>query len=240
MSKPRLIVETEITQYGRRKPTTLRLDLAACREAMAELARAERMLLAAAAAADEPAEEASADAAGDEPVPDIRGSLCWCGHVARVHNTAGQSGGRGFCAECEPGRCGRYEPARREPRGLEPAAGPAPHHAGPGEARCEAYDDDNGEGWLCTAQAGHGGPVHLAYGQDGTVARRWPCGQDPYDPETMPQGYCTACGGNAGHFTGYDGPRHYRGEGTVASPVELVDAGHEPVLAWRYPEPAAR
>jgi hypothetical protein len=149
MTSPRLIIETEITQHGRRRPTTLRLDLETCRQAMAELARAERMLLAAAAAAGEPAAEPASGSGGDEPDP------------------------------------------------ADPADGPAPRHAGPGEARCEAYDDDEGEGWLCTAQAGHGGPVHVAYGEDGTVARRWPAvtaagpkGQDPYDPRAMPDCRC--------------------------------------------------
>jgi hypothetical protein len=58
------------------------------------------------------------------------------------------------------------------------------------------------------------------------------------DLRAGPRGYCTTCGGNAGHFIGYDGPRHYRGEGTAASPVELFtpDDGHEPAVAWRYPD----
>jgi hypothetical protein len=49
-----------------------------------------------------------------------------------------------------------------------------------------------------------------------------------------PQPFCSACGATVGVFHGH-GPdwRHYRGEGTVASPVELFDAGHAPVVAWR-------
>jgi hypothetical protein len=49
-----------------------------------------------------------------------------------------------------------------------------------------------------------------------------------------PQPYCSACGATVGIFHGH-GPdwRHYRGEGTVASPVELFDAGHEAEVAWR-------
>jgi hypothetical protein len=49
-----------------------------------------------------------------------------------------------------------------------------------------------------------------------------------------PQPFCAACGATVGIFHGH-GPdwRHYRGEGTVASPVELLDAGHAPVVAWR-------
>lgn len=53
-----------------------------------------------------------------------------------------------------------------------------------------------------------------------------------YDDD--PQPYCSACGANAGIFIGHgDAWLHYTGEGTVASPVELYDAGHEPVIAWR-------
>jgi hypothetical protein len=44
----------EVTQRGRRKPTSLTLDLAGVRAAIAELQRAERVLLAAQAAADAP------------------------------------------------------------------------------------------------------------------------------------------------------------------------------------------
>ena len=46
--------------------------------------------------------------------------------------------------------------------------------------------------------------------------------------------YCTACGGPVGIFMGHgDAWLHYAGEGTVASPVELRDAGHAPAVAWR-------
>jgi hypothetical protein len=46
--------------------------------------------------------------------------------------------------------------------------------------------------------------------------------------------YCTVCSGSVGIFHGHgDGWHHYRGEGTAASPVELFDAGHVPVVAWR-------
>jgi hypothetical protein len=46
--------------------------------------------------------------------------------------------------------------------------------------------------------------------------------------------YCWACAGSIGIFIGHgDGWHHYRGNGTVESPVELYDADHEPVLAWR-------
>lgn len=46
--------------------------------------------------------------------------------------------------------------------------------------------------------------------------------------------YCATCGATIGIFQGHgDAWRHYRGEGTAASPVGLFDAGHEPVIAWR-------
>ncbi len=52
------------------------------------------------------------------------------------------------------------------------------------------------------------------------------------DDEAEP--YCRECGAEVGVFLGHgDGWHHYRGEGTAASPVELYDAGHEVVLAWR-------
>jgi hypothetical protein len=49
-----------------------------------------------------------------------------------------------------------------------------------------------------------------------------------------PEPYCSACGAKAGIFIAHgDAWLHYAGEGTVASPVELFDAGHAPVIAWR-------
>ena len=49
-----------------------------------------------------------------------------------------------------------------------------------------------------------------------------------------PEPYCSACGASIGIFLNHGQDwHHYRGEGTVASPVELYDAGHEPAVAWR-------
>ena len=46
--------------------------------------------------------------------------------------------------------------------------------------------------------------------------------------------YCGTCGATVGIFIGHgDAWRHYRGEGTPDSPVELFDAGHAPEVAWR-------
>lgn len=64
-----------------------------------------------------------------------------------------------------------------------PDAEPHPvHHwdQASGEQPCHDQHEDsagNGTGteiWLCTAQAGHGGPDHIAYGTYGEELRRWP------------------------------------------------------------------
>ena len=57
---------------------------------------------------------------------------------------------------------------------------------------------------------------------------------DDEDQDDDLEPYCSACGASIGVFIGCGSAYlHYRGEGTVASPVELFDAGHEPVIAWR-------
>lgn len=48
--------------------------------------------------------------------------------------------------------------------------------------------------------------------------------QGDEDDETFA---CSACGATISIFLGLTGWRHYRGNGTAASPVELYDAGHE-------------
>jgi len=59
-------------------------------------------------------------------------------------------------------------------------------------------------------------------------------GDDEDQADDHPEPYCQACGAAAGIFIGHgDAWLHYTGEGTAASPVELFDAGHEPVIAWR-------
>jgi hypothetical protein len=44
--------------------------------------------------------------------------------------------------------------------------------------------------------------------------------------------YCTTCGEWVHIFHGYESWRHFTGEGTATSPVELYEAGHEAVVAW--------
>ena len=51
------------------------------------------------------------------------------------------------------------------------------------------------------------------------------------DDEDDAEPYCLTCGQWVHMFHGYEGWRHFRGEGIAASPVELYDAGHEAVLA---------
>jgi hypothetical protein len=59
---------------------------------------------------------------------------------------------------------------------------------------------------------------------------------DDLDEDDEPQAYCTACGKDIGLFIGHEGWHHFRGEGTAASPVELYDAAHAPVVGWRWPD----
>jgi hypothetical protein len=57
--------------------------------------------------------------------------------------------------------------------------------------------------------------------------------QGDEDDEDDLEPYCYTCGATIGIFLGH-GPAwlHYTGQGTAASPVELYDAGHAPVVAW--------
>ena len=54
------------------------------------------------------------------------------------------------------------------------------------------------------------------------------------DQDNDEEPYCGTCGAAVGIFHGRgDAWLHYTGQGTAADPVELFDAGHEPVIAWR-------
>jgi hypothetical protein len=55
------------------------------------------------------------------------------------------------------------------------------------------------------------------------------------DEEDDAEPYCLTCGEWVHMFHGVEGWRHFRGEGTAASPVVLYDAGHEPAVAWTIP-----
>jgi hypothetical protein len=47
-----------------------------------------------------------------------------------------------------------------------------PHHAGVGEAMCEG--EVGGDGYICSSQADHDGPDHVAYGIWSEECHRWP------------------------------------------------------------------
>jgi hypothetical protein len=55
------------------------------------------------------------------------------------------------------------------------------------------------------------------------------------DDENAAEPYCLTCGQWVHMFHGVEGWRRFRGEGTAASPVELYDAGHEPLVGWTVP-----
>jgi hypothetical protein len=53
-------------------------------------------------------------------------------------------------------------------------------------------------------------------------------------PDDDQEAYCVTCDAKVGIFYAHgDAWLHYTGEGTVASPVDLYDAEHEPVVAFR-------
>jgi hypothetical protein len=57
---------------------------------------------------------------------------------------------------------------------------------------------------------------------------------ESYEDEDDLEPCCSRCRASIGIFIGHgDGWHHYRGSGTVETPNELYDAGHEPVVAWR-------
>jgi hypothetical protein len=62
-----------------------------------------------------------------------------------------------------------------------------------------------------------------------------PCDADP-DPDAGEDAEpcCAECGADIGIFLrfGLDW-RHYRGNGTTAGRIEVFDAGHVPIVAWR-------
>lgn len=70
----------------------------------------------------------------------------------------------GPCAECEPGK----------------ASNPPRHTLAPGDRACTGPGwKDSASGFVCTAQDGHDGPDHVAYGSRGVEYRRWPVTATP-------------------------------------------------------------
>lgn len=72
-------------------------------------------------------------------------------------------------------------------------------------------------------------------GHEGAAVHGLSCGcPDCDNDEDEP--FCWTCGATVGIFICHgDAWLHYRGEGTVASPVELYDAGHPAEVGWRPP-----
>jgi hypothetical protein len=61
------------------------------------------------------------------------------------------------------------------PRTAHDADLPRPVSSAPGDPHCGAI----ASGWGCTAQPGHGGPDHVAYGPLGNELHRWPADPPP-------------------------------------------------------------
>jgi hypothetical protein len=75
---------------------------------------------------------------------------------------------------------------------------------------------------------------HAPAAFDAAVAELLDLGDDEDQGDADEEPFCSACGASIGIFYGRGNAwLHYRGQGTAASPVELFDAGHEPVIAWR-------
>ncbi len=57
---------------------------------------------------------------------------------------------------------------------------------------------------------------------------------DDEDLSPEPEPFCLTCGTDLGIFLRYGLDwRHFRGDGTTIGQIELIDPGHEPVVAWR-------
>jgi hypothetical protein len=112
--------------------------------------------------------------------------------------------------------------------------GPSLTQAAPASHRITGEDRMERIGQLTTKQltdallflAGYAPPVF-----DAVAEAVEPCAGDGSEDPTP---VCAICGGDIGVFLklGLDW-RHYRG--TDLSDIELVEPGHQPVLAWRSP-----
>lgn len=74
-------------------------------------------------------------------------------------------------------RLSGHEPPHRALDRTEWDDGPAPYHA-TGGLQCAVRDGH----YFCTAQRGHGGAVHIAYGASGEVCHRWPVAAPAAEP----------------------------------------------------------
>jgi hypothetical protein len=166
---------------------------------------------------------------------------CWYADLRDAKGRCVETGGGATQAEALASLRERCE--RSEPAALGLAAAPAPREDLTAEDRGGMIGvmTEAELGWALSFIAGFAPGVF-----DSALAARSEAFADELpgrvdaklagEAAADPQGYCTTCGENAGHFIGYEGPRHFRGEGTAASPAELLDAGHEPAVAWRYPD----
>jgi hypothetical protein len=175
------------------------------------------------------------------PDPAWRG--CWYADLRDAKGRCIETGGGATQAEALASLRERAE--RSEPAALAVAAAagtPAPDPAH--EDRVDMVDvmTDTERAQLLAYIAGYAPGVFDAVVADRSEAfadELWDRidARDAEEFANLPDAYCTACGGGVARFYGHEGPRHFRGDGTAGSPVELVDAGHEPVVAWRYPDP---
>jgi hypothetical protein len=98
-------------------------------------------------------------------------------------------------------------------------------------------------GWFADLRDTTGRSTATGYGRSQAEAlaqlRERQAAGDPAEDDDNLEPYCRECGAGIGVFIGHgQGWHHFRGSGTVEAPVELYDAGHEPVVAWRENAPA--
>lgn len=86
-----------------------------------------------------------------------------------------------------------------------------------GRGRAALHADDDPPGCICDIASADICPVHRSEPED-----------------DYPEPFCSACGATVGIFLGHGKDwRHFRGVATADTPVELFDADHEAVIAWR-------
>jgi hypothetical protein len=94
------------------------------------------------------------------------------------------------------------------------------------------YAQASGGGWFADLRDSSGRSTATGYGRSQAEALKRMLGEDQADDDGL-EPFCGECQRAIGIFYGHEGWQHYAGEGTVASPVELYDAGHAPVAAFR-------
>lgn len=122
------------------------------------------------------------------------------------------------------------------------ATGPSPQSALlnvtrlQGGGRQVTYAPSARGGWFADLRENDGQTVATGLGRSHAEALadlREQLGQGSAAADDL-EPYCSACGAAIGIFQGHgDAWKHYRGSGTAASPVELLDTDHELVVARR-------